>query len=101
MEHVDPSNLVYERLYRDDMSMMNKKMVKDITSFNKDMSRVLVLDSRTGHVNPEDNHLKLKPYTAHNPNDAELKRLIEFFKDNISEQVHNVNLRELSREFRA
>lgn len=100
MEYVDPSNLIYERLYRKDLVKKNNKLEKDLSKFSSDMSRVLILDSKPDGVDPVENHLIIKPFVGHDPSDTELKKLIDFFKDRISEQQHNVDLREIINEFR-
>lgn len=95
IEHIDQYNLVYQRLYRKDMSKKGDKLIKDLTRFSNDMSRVIIVDSKVDGVYPIDNHFVIQSYNKFDPNDDELKKLAGFFRNRVSDQQHNVDLRDI------
>ena len=98
IEHIDRYNMIHERLYRKDLIKVDDKTIKDLTKLNKDMSRVLLVDSKTDGCLQSDNLIRIKPFFG-NQDDAELKQLYMLFKDKISEIEHNIDLRSLAKEF--
>ncbi|KAJ1918580.1 mitochondrial inner membrane protein required for protein import [Mycoemilia scoparia] len=80
MQKLDPLGYAPFRLYKECMSHINGKNVKDLSRINRDLSRVIVMD-----VNPEmfsrqsDNGIQVKPWRGEAGDDW-LDRIIPFFE---------------------
>lgn len=98
IEHIDRHNLIHERLYRKDLVKRDDRLFKDLTKLSRDLGRAVIVDSKADTCLQGENHIKISTFFG-DKNDGELKRLMTFFKDKVSEMQHNVDLRSLALEF--
>jgi import inner membrane translocase subunit TIM50 len=78
---LDPSQTIFTYgLYEDSMSLYQNKRVKDISILNRQVNKVVMLESDTTAANlfPK-NVVYIKPWNG-DPNDTSLVDLVPFFK---------------------
>ena len=83
-------DIIRHRLYYDNMSMVQFKTVKDLNKLNRDLKRVVVIDSNNKFywLQP-DNCIVIPPFTG-SPADRELSQLIPMLNKIQKYNVHDV-----------
>lgn len=77
---LDPFNYVTYRLYRDSCRYVGGKYIKDLSCLNRDLSKVLVLDTEDHAVSKQpENAIILKPWTGDSSND-DLLKMVDFLE---------------------
>ncbi|KAJ1564059.1 mitochondrial inner membrane protein required for protein import, partial [Cladochytrium tenue] len=95
IETLDPYRYVMYSLYRDSTKPLHGKHVKDISVLNRDLGKVIVVDSDPDHyqLQPE-NGVPLKPWRGDDPDDRELSKLTKFLEE-LALLASVVNLQDL------
>ncbi|KAF3904504.1 hypothetical protein AA313_de0208290 [Arthrobotrys entomopaga] len=76
---LDPFRM-YHQLYREATKYKRGKYIKDLTYLNRDLSKIVMLDTKPGAwTDQPDNAIKMKPWDG-NPRDKELVALIPFLE---------------------
>lgn len=76
---LDPFNYITYRLYRDSAKYVDGVYVKDLECLNRDLSRIVVLDTRKEEIEQKDNLVLLRPWTGE-PGDQELLKVLDFLE---------------------
>jgi len=80
IDKIDPYGLIMYRLYKDSLVTVKKKKVKDLSQYNRDISKTILID-----INPEgsllqpNNAISISKFTG-DKNDTELLKLIPFLE---------------------
>ncbi|KAI1076205.1 HAD-like domain-containing protein [Whalleya microplaca] len=94
---LDPFRFIVWPLFREATKYNDGEIVKDLSYLNRDLSKVIIIDSKASHVrNQPENAIILKPWTG-DPSDKELVSLIPFL-----EYIHTVqykDVREVLKSF--
>ncbi|KAJ1555983.1 mitochondrial inner membrane protein required for protein import [Cladochytrium tenue] len=95
IETLDPYRYVMYSLYRDSTKPLHGKHVKDISELNRDLGKVIVVDTDPDHyqLQPE-NGVPLKPWRGDDPDDCELSKLTKFLEE-LALLASVVNLQDL------
>ncbi|OUM68678.1 hypothetical protein PIROE2DRAFT_19807 [Piromyces sp. E2] len=80
INNLDPHGVVLNRLYRKDINSMTKKHQKDLHCLNRDIKRVIVLDSSKSSYKKYENNVILINEWDGKKSDKELLKLIPFFE---------------------
>ncbi|XP_045585084.1 mitochondrial import inner membrane translocase subunit TIM50-C [Procambarus clarkii] len=59
IDHLDPNNYVWYRLFRDSTRYVDGKHIKDLSCLNRDLSKVICVDWDSDAVSSPRNHLKV------------------------------------------
>lgn len=81
LDKLDPDQrLIAYRLFKESCRVHNGKTVKDLNALNRDLSKVIILDTDPEHfaLNPE-NGVLIKKWDG-NKNDRELMKMLEFLE---------------------
>ena len=81
IETIDPYHYAMYSLYRDSTRLVGTKHVKDISCLNRDIGKVIVVDTDPAHfqLQPE-NGVTIKPWKGDDPEDVELSKLMKFLE---------------------
>ncbi|KAJ4015272.1 mitochondrial inner membrane protein required for protein import [Fusarium irregulare] len=80
MRKLDPFRLILWPLYREATKFENGEIVKDLSYLNRDLSKVIIIDTKAKHVrNQPDNAIVLPPWKG-DRNDKGLVNLIPFLE---------------------
>ncbi|KAH6959233.1 hypothetical protein HG530_009491 [Fusarium avenaceum] len=80
MRKLDPFRLILWPLYREATKFEDGEIVKDLSYLNRDLSKVIIIDSNAKHVrNQPENAIVLDPWKG-DRNDKELVNLIPFLE---------------------
>jgi len=80
MRKLDPFRLILWPLYREATKFENGEIVKDLSYLNRDLSKVIIIDTKAKHVrNQPDNAIVLPPWKG-DPTDKGLVNLIPFLE---------------------
>jgi len=80
INNLDPNGIVLNRLYRKDINSMTRKQQKDLSCLNRDIKRVIVLDSSKSSYKKYENNVILINQWDGKKSDKELLNLIPFFE---------------------
>lgn len=82
IETIDPYHYAMYSLYRDSTRLVGTKHVKDISCLNRDIGKVIVVDTDPAHfqLQPE-NGVTIKPWKGDDPEDVELSKLMKFLEE--------------------
>ncbi|KAI0006596.1 HAD-like domain-containing protein [Xylariaceae sp. FL0662B] len=94
---LDPFRFIVWPLFREATKYEDGEIVKDLSYLNRDLSKVIIIDSKADHVRLQpENAIVLKPWTG-DPSDKELVSLIPFL-----EYIHTMqykDVREVLKSF--
>ncbi|KAG8987159.1 mitochondrial inner membrane protein required for protein import [Tulasnella sp. JGI-2019a] len=77
LEKLDPYNsYIAYRLYREAARSVGSKVVKDLTFLNRDLSKVILVDTHPEHISAQPENSILMPKWTGNPGDTNLVGLI-------------------------
>ncbi|KAI0203580.1 NIF-domain-containing protein [Astrocystis sublimbata] len=80
MRKLDPFQIVVWPLYREATKYKDGEIVKDLSYLNRDLSKVIIIDSKASHVqNQPENAIILPPWKG-DKNDKDLVSLIPFLE---------------------
>ncbi|KAI3324658.1 NIF-domain-containing protein [Xylariaceae sp. AK1471] len=80
MRKLDPFQFIVWPLYREATKYKDGEIVKDLSYLNRDLSKVIIIDSKASHVqNQPENAIILPPWTG-DKNDKDLVSLIPFLE---------------------
>ncbi|KAF9360892.1 mitochondrial inner membrane protein required for protein import [Mortierella sp. NVP85] len=90
LDKLDPYQYAPYRLFRESTRYINGKHVKDLSHLNRDLSKVIIMDSNPDaySLQPE-NSIAMKPWTG-DPNDTELVAMIPFLETLALTEVEDV-----------
>ncbi|KAI6711378.1 hypothetical protein JHW43_006091 [Diplocarpon mali] len=89
---LDPYHIVTWPLFREATRYENGEYIKDLTYLNRDPSKVIMIDTKPGHVQKQpENAIVLKPWEG-SPQDKELVALIPFL-----EYIHTMNVQDVRK----
>ncbi|KAF9930035.1 mitochondrial inner membrane protein required for protein import [Linnemannia zychae] len=90
LEKLDPYQYAPYRLYKESTRYINGKHVKDLSHLNRDLSKVIIMDSNPDaySLQPE-NSIAMKPWLG-DPNDTELVAMIPFLETLALTEVEDV-----------
>ncbi|ORX48629.1 HAD-like protein [Piromyces finnis] len=80
INNLDPNGVVLNRLYNKDISSMTRKHQKDLHCLNRDIKKVIVLDSNKSSYKKYENNVVLINEWDGEKSDNELLKLIPFFE---------------------
>jgi len=80
INNLDPNGVVLNRLYRKDINSMTRKHQKDLHCLNRDIKKVIVLDSSKSSYKKYENNVILINEWDGKKGDKELLKLIPFFE---------------------
>ncbi|PBP22985.1 NLI interacting factor-like phosphatase [Diplocarpon rosae] len=84
---LDPYHIITWPLFREATRYENGEYIKDLTYLNRDPSKVIMIDTKPGHVQKQpENAIVLQPWEG-SPQDKELIGLIPFL-----EYIHTMNV---------
>jgi len=66
LEKLDPNRRCSVKLFRDSSRIVNGKEIKDLNFANRDLARVLVIDTSYDNVSHKENTIIVPPYTGSN-----------------------------------
>ncbi|KAL7620804.1 mitochondrial inner membrane protein required for protein import [Parahypoxylon ruwenzoriense] len=94
---LDPFRFIIWPLFREATKYKDGEIVKDLSYLNRDLSKVIIIDTKASHVrNQPENAIVLPPWTG-DPKDKELVSLIPFL-----EYIHTMqykDVRDVLRSF--
>ncbi|KAH9894691.1 HAD-like domain-containing protein [Xylariomycetidae sp. FL2044] len=77
---LDPYHIIMWPLFREATKYKDGEIVKDLSYLNRDLSKVIIIDSKASHVQSQpENAIVLPPWKG-DPNDKELVSLIPFLE---------------------
>ncbi|KAI8622954.1 NIF-domain-containing protein [Xylariaceae sp. FL1651] len=80
MRKLDPFQFIVWPLYREATKYKDGEIVKDLSYLNRDLSKVIIIDTKASHVqNQPENAIILPPWTG-DKNDKDLVSLIPFLE---------------------
>ncbi|KAF9392115.1 mitochondrial inner membrane protein required for protein import [Podila verticillata] len=90
LEKLDPYQYAPHRLFKESTRYIDGKHVKDISHLNRDLSKVIIMDSNPDaySLQPE-NSIAMKPWKG-DPNDTELVAMIPFLETIALTEVEDV-----------
>ncbi len=77
---LDPYHIVTWPLFREATMYRDGEYVKDLSYLNRDLSKVIILDTKSGHVAAQPENAIVLPKWTGNTNDKELVSLIPFLE---------------------
>jgi Dullard-like phosphatase family protein len=80
INNLDPNGVVLNRLYRKDVNSMTRKNQKDLNCLNRDLKKIIVLDSNKSSYKKFENNIILINEWDGKKSDKELLKLIPFFE---------------------
>jgi Dullard-like phosphatase family protein len=80
INNLDPHGVVLNRLYRKDLNSMTRKHQKDLNCLNRDLKKIIVLDSNKSSYKKFENNIILINEWDGKKSDKELLKLIPFFE---------------------
>ncbi|KAK8401386.1 hypothetical protein O3P69_002864 [Scylla paramamosain] len=60
IDHLDPNNYIWYRLFKDSTRYVDGKHIKDLNCLNRDLNKVIFVDWDSDAVSTPPNHLKIK-----------------------------------------
>ena len=100
VNHIDRNFLISERLYKCDLVKHESDLVKDIARISAEPALSLFIDNRRSCVKQKENVLKISSFFGNNPTDCELKRIIDFIKEDLKDKDSGYDLRRLATKYR-
>ena len=97
IDSIDDEHLVYDRLYRYDLTWDGGRIYKDISKRTKDLSRCLIVDDTARHIKQTDNHIHIVPFNGDLAQDKALERLSAF----LMQEARSGDLRLAARKYQA
>ncbi|KAF9921953.1 mitochondrial inner membrane protein required for protein import, partial [Modicella reniformis] len=90
LDKLDPYQYAPYRLFRESTRYINGKHVKDLSHLNRDLSKVIIMDSNPDaySLQPE-NAIAMEPWTG-DPNDTELIAMIPFLETLALTEIEDV-----------
>jgi import inner membrane translocase subunit TIM50 len=79
LDKIDPSNYIMYRLYRDATRYESGTYLKDLSRLNRDLSKVLVLETDPSRVSQPENVIQLAPWKG-DLSDRELLAYLPFLE---------------------
>jgi len=80
INNLDPNGVILNRLYRKDINSMTKKHQKNLNCLNRDLKKIIVLDTNKSSYKKYENNVILVNAWNGKKNDKELLNLIPFFE---------------------
>ncbi|KAI0020798.1 HAD-like domain-containing protein [Xylariomycetidae sp. FL0641] len=90
MRKLDPYHFIVWPLYREATKYKDGEIVKDLSYLNRDLSKVIILDTKPEHVQNQPENAIILPKWTGDPKDKELVSLIPFL-----EYVHTMQYKDV------
>ncbi|KAI1497008.1 HAD-like domain-containing protein [Biscogniauxia marginata] len=87
---LDPFRFIVWPLYREATKYIDGEIVKDLSYLNRDLSKVIIIDSKASHVRNQPENAIILPKWTGDPKDTELVSLIPFL-----EYIHTMQYKDV------
>eukprot|EP00808_Paulinella_micropora_P020349 g73632.t1 len=90
LQHLElDQNFIQYHFFRDHTNFRRGRFVKDMSRLNRDMRRVVVVDSDKNGLLPQENAIDISPFLQ-DPTDQELFKILKFLEQISQYNVHDV-----------
>ncbi len=100
INEIDRRFLVTERLYKQDLVRDGDVMLKDVKCINANTAQSLFIDNRKACIVQKDNVIEISSFVLDDGKDNELKKIIEFIKEDLRGKDYTYDLRRLVSKYR-